>query len=217
MAEPRAILRAASCATLLALAACGSDRGLDARLLRTATQGDRKKVVELIARGARVDALDEDGWTPLLWASAHGNEETVEALLDAGADRGAATRRERQGALTLAAKWNRVEVVERLLRRGLPPDARDSIGWSALMWASLQGRTDVARSLLDGGATLGIVDSDGNTPLILAARRGRLETVRLLLERGARADARDVDGKTALDLAREADYPEVAALLTPHP
>lgn len=205
--------RVALLAAVLLAAACGSGTSLDKRLLRVATQGDRRKVNELLAKGAHVDALDEDGWTPLLWAAAHGNEDTVQALLDAGADREAATRRERQGALTLAAKWNRVEVVQALLRRGLSPDRRDNIGWSALMWASLQGRTDVVRALLDGGASIGTVDSDGNTPLILAARRGRLETVKLLLSRGARADARNVDGETAKSLAAANDYPDVAALL----
>lgn len=204
--------RAAVLAVLLLAAACGRT-SLDQRLLRVATQGDRKKVNELLAKGANVDALDDDGWTPLLWAAAHGNEDTVGALLDAGANPQAVTRRERQGALTLAAKWNRVEVVQSLLRRRLRPDSRDNIGWSALMWASLQGRTDVAAALLDGGASIDIVDSDGNTPLILAARRGRLDTVKLLLARGARADARNVDGETAKSLAQANDYPDVAALL----
>jgi len=204
--------RAALVAVLLLAAACGRT-SLDKRLLRVATQGDRRKVNELIAKGAHVDTVDEDGWTPFLWAAAHGNEETVEALLDAGANPRAVTRRERQGALTLAAKWNRVEVVQTLLRRRLAPDSRDNIGWSALMWASLQGRTDVAGALLDGGAAIDIVDSDRNTPLILAARRGRLDTVKLLLSRGARADARNVDGETAKSLALADDYPDVAALL----
>jgi ankyrin repeat protein len=202
---------------LLFLSACGSGNSLDARLLRSATQGDKKKVAELIARGAHVDAVDEDGWTPLLWAAAHGNEGAVEALLDAGADRQAVTRRESQGPLILAAKWNRVEVVQTLLNRGLPRNQRDSIGWNALMWASLQGRTDVAKALLDAGAGIETVDSDGNTPLILAARRGHLETVQLLLERGARPGARNVDGETAQTLAAADDYPEVAALLKPKP
>src|ERR1700751_3293542 len=143
MAERRAAL---FCVLLLA-AACDSGSSLDRRLLRVATQGDRKKGNELIAKGAHVDAVDEDGWTPFLWAAAHGNEDAVTALLDAGANPLAVTRREQQGALTLAAKWNRVEVVQTLLRRRLRPDSRDNIGWSALMWASLQGRTDVAGAL----------------------------------------------------------------------
>jgi ankyrin repeat protein len=204
--------RAALLAVLLLAAACGRTP-LDKRLFRAATQGDRRKVNELLARGAHVDAVDDDGWTPLLWAAAHGNEETILALLDAGANPEAVTRRERQGPLTLAAKWNRAEVVRTLLRRRLRPDGRDNIGWSALMWASLLGRTDAAAALLDGGADVNQVDSDGNTPLILAARRGRLDTVKLLLARGARAGARNVDGETARSLALADDYPDVAALL----
>jgi uncharacterized protein len=199
------------------LVACGSDRGLDERLLRTASQGDRKKVAQLIARGAHVDVIDEDGWTPLLWASAHGNEGAVEALLDAGANRQAVTRREHQGPLILAGKWNRVEVVQTLLKRGFPTGQRDSIGLSALMWTSLQGRTDVAKALLDAGAPVETVDSDGNTPLILAARRGHLDTVQLLLQRGARPEDRNVDGETAASLAAADDYPDVVALLKPRP
>jgi ankyrin repeat protein len=214
MGTLRAKSRCAVASFGLILAACGgSGHNLDARLIRVASQGDRKKVLELLARGAHVDAQDEDGWTPLLWAAAHGNEETLAALLDNGASREAVTRRERQGPLTLAAKWNRVEVVSLLLQRGFPPGRRDSIGWTALMWASLQGRTDVVKVLLDGGANIETTDSDGNTPLILAARRGRLETVRLLLDRGANPERRNVDGETARSLALAADYAEVAALM----
>jgi ankyrin repeat protein len=217
MIKRRAAVRASGFACLLALTACGSNGGLDERLLRAATQGDKKKVAELIKRGAHVDVIDEDGWTPLLWASAHGNEGAVEALLEAGANRQAVTRREHQGPLILAGKWNRVEVVQTLLGRGFSIGQRDSIGWSALMWTSLQGRTDVVKALLDAGAPVETVDSDGNTPLILAARRGHMDTVRLLLARGARPEVRNVDGETAASLAAADDYPDVASLLKTRP
>lgn len=217
MANRRSAIRASGLASLLALAACGSNGDLDARLLRAATQGDKRKVAQLLARGAHVDVVDEDGWTPLLWASAHGNEGAVEALLEAGANRQAVTRREHQGPLILAGKWNRVEVVQTLLNRGFPTGQRDSIGWSALMWASLQGRTDVVKALLAAGAPVETVDSDGNTPLILAARRGHLDTVQLLLQYGARPEDLNVDGETAASLAASDDYPDVAALLKSRP
>jgi ankyrin repeat protein len=196
-----------------ALAALGCAKGLDARLLQTAKHGDRAGVLELLKRGANVNAGDEDGWTPLLWAAADGNVQTIEALLDAGADSGAVTRRERQDALMLAAKWNRVEVVAALLRRGASAQHRDSIGWTALMWAALKGRADVVAVLLDGGAKVETTDSDGNTPLILAARQGRADVVKILLARGARVDARSVGGDTAESLARKSGYPGVAALM----
>lgn len=204
--------RPALAALLVFLAACGTP-DLGERLRRAATQGDRRQVQDLIAKGAAVDAADEDGWTPLLWAAAHGNEDTVGALLDAGADRRAATIRERQNALILAARWNRAEVVATLIRRGADVAQRDSIGWPALMWASLKGRTDVVKVLLDGGARVNMLDSDRNTPLILAARQGRLETVKLLLSRGARPDLRNADGDDAESLARKSGYPAVAGLI----
>lgn len=196
-----------------AVSACGLRGSLDQRLLKEATTGSRRGILELVAKGAHVDAKDDDGWTPLLWAAAHGNEETVGALIEAGADKNAVTVRERQNALTLAAKWNRVEVVAELMRRGVSLRARDGIGWTALMWASLKGRADVAAKLLDAGADVETADSDGNRPLILAARQGRAETVKLLLARGARTEARNHDGDTAESLARTNGYPDVADLI----
>ncbi|MDE2510564.1 MAG: ankyrin repeat domain-containing protein, partial [Elusimicrobia bacterium] len=166
-----------------------------------------------LARGANVAARDEDGWTPLMWAAAHGDEASVAALLDAGADIRVIARGNGQGPLTLAAKWNRVGVVSLLLRRGASAGARDSIGWTALMWASLQGRTDVVAALLDGRASIDATDGAGNTPLMLAARQGRTATVKVLLARGASAAARNGDGKSARDLAAAAGYPAIIALL----
>jgi ankyrin repeat protein len=160
-----------------------------------------------------VDERDPDGWTPLLWAAAHGDRRTLDVLIGAGADLRDATPRRRQDALILAAQWNRAEVVRDLLRRGADPARRDSIGWSALHWAALKGRTDVVRVLLDGGASVSSRDPAGNTALLLAARQGRTETVELLLARGASRGARDGDGRTAADLAAAAGYKDLAAEL----
>lgn len=200
-------------AALMVLAACGPV-DLDAALRRAARDGNAAKAKSLIARGARVDAADEDGWTPLLWAAAHGDREVVGVLLDAGANPGAVTTEKRQDALTLAAQWNRAEVVSYLIRRGASVNRRDTIGWTPLMWASLKGRTPVVAALLDGGAPIETLDAAGNTPLILAARQGRADTVKLLLARGARRGARDADGDSAAELAASAGYPEIAAAIS---
>ena len=199
----------------LALSACGVRGTLDERLLKAAANGGSRQIRQLLAQGARLEAVDEGGWTPLLWASARGNEDAVGALIDAGADKQAVTRRERQNALTVAAKWNRVGVVVELMKRGVAHRQRDAIGWTPLMWACLKGRTDVVAALLDGGDDLETSDPDGNRPLILAARQGRIETAKLLLSRGARRDARNRDGDTAESLARAKGYPDLADLLKP--
>lgn len=183
--------------------------------MRAARHGDEQAVAGLLKRGVSVDIRDESDWTPLLWAAARGNVATVELLVAAGADLKAATRKERQTALTLAARWNRAEVVAALIRRGASVQQRDSIGWTPLMWAALKGRSEIVSVLLDGGAWIETFDSDGNTPLILAARQGRVGTVGLLLARGANVRARNREGGTAESLAREAGYPELADRLRP--
>ena len=59
----------------------------DGLLLHNAARNGHKEIVELlIAKGADVDAKDEDGWTPLHWAVVNGHEETVELLLANGSD-----------------------------------------------------------------------------------------------------------------------------------
>lgn len=196
----------------LALSAC-SPRDPDTRLLRAIQRQDSAAVIVALKDGAHLEKPDDDGWTPLLHASAHGTAQTVNALLAAGADKAAVTRREKQPAITLAARWNHDDVVAALISGGANLRQRDSIGWTALMWASLQGRTKVAGMLIDGGADPQNRDSDGNTPLILAARRGHEDTVRLLLEQGARPEAQNAEGETAASLAKKSGYPALAALI----
>lgn len=193
------------------LAACSGTP--DQRLQRAILGQDPEAAAAALKAGAHVNRKDEDGWTPLMHAAAHGDADTVRLLISAGADLKAATPEKLQPALTLAARWNRVSVIKALLAAGADPRQRDSIGWTALMWASLQGRTDVVAVLLPGGADPNNVDQDGDTPLILAARRGHKDTVQLLLKSGARAGAQTSSGDTAASWAQKSGYPDVAALL----
>jgi ankyrin repeat protein len=65
----------------------------------------------LIARGADVNAGDEDGTTALMHAAALGFVPIVQRLLDKGADL-EKTNKDRQSAWLMAAMGNQMEVVE---------------------------------------------------------------------------------------------------------
>ena len=56
------------------------------QLIEAGEKGETRKIEELLAAGAEVDAKDEEGVTALMHASAEGHYQSVEALLDAGAD-----------------------------------------------------------------------------------------------------------------------------------
>src|SRR5258705_7233814 len=63
------------------------DTETDATLLqRAAKSGDISAVQRILARGAAVDLVDRDGWTPLMHSAANGWREAVTLLLQNGAN-----------------------------------------------------------------------------------------------------------------------------------
>ena len=61
-----------------------ADPGAD--LIAAATHGDVAAVQALLAQGAEVDAKDDGGMTPLMWASEEGHLDVVQVLITKGAD-----------------------------------------------------------------------------------------------------------------------------------
>ncbi len=55
------------------------------QLIRAAEKGETRKVKELIASGADINAKDKQGWTPYLAASSNGHFEAMKILRAAGA------------------------------------------------------------------------------------------------------------------------------------
>ena len=141
---------------------------------------------ELHENSSAVRQVAHDGWTPLHLAAFFGHPETVEALLDAGADVLAVSRNgESNLPINAAAAGPRADrrstIVRLLISRGAPVDGRGS--------------------------------PSGHTPLHEAAFNGDVALLRLLLESGADRRLRSGDGQTALEIANLKGHDEVARLL----
>ncbi|SFR83738.1 ankyrin repeat domain-containing protein [Sphingomonas jatrophae] len=98
-----------------------------------------------------------------------------------------------------AARIGRDDVIPALLQAGVPIDARDARGYTALILASYNGQESTTALLLAEGANPDAPDgARGNTALMGVAFKGYDAIARLLLDAGATVDARNNAGQTAL-------------------
>lgn len=123
--------------------------------------------------------------TPLECAAISASIPVLKLLLDAGA------QMPTRSALSRAASYGRVEVVEYLLDRG----------------ASIDEIPD-NEDIFENESIHGVKNA-----LCTAAARGKVEVVALLLERGADKNVKDTLGRTALELAELGGHEDFVRLL----
>ncbi|KAG2425843.1 hypothetical protein HXX76_013467 [Chlamydomonas incerta] len=188
-------------------------RPLDRRLHAAVEAGRTSEVLELLAEGAFIEALDEKASTPLLMAVCAGHAEVVQALLDAGAAvQACLSEEERNTALHVAAARGDPAVVQALLAAGAHIGARDAAGCTPLSVAAREGHLQVVELLLaaSGGKDVDAKDGAGNTPLHHSAIH---EEVRAALQAaGANVAARNLAGQTAEDTRRALETRKAAAM-----
>jgi ankyrin repeat protein len=166
-----------------------------------AFRGRREGVEALIRAGAPVDAIDDNGITPLALASANGDEVIASLLLAAGA-RPNLARPSGETPVMTAARSGSVPAVKALLAHGGEVNASErSKGQTALMWAIAENHTEVVKLLVASGADVNAKSSSGFTPLMFVAQQGNLDAARTLVETGADLRATDKDGADALIVA----------------
>jgi hypothetical protein len=138
--------------------------------LQVAARADfPRAVTPLVALGANPSPPRIDD-QPLWQAALRGNRDTVEALLDAGADIHASD----DFALATAAKYGQTDTVRLLLARGANFHARDD--W-ALRIAASAGHLETVRELLNAGADVHASDDEA---LKWARESGHADVVELL-------------------------------------
>jgi ankyrin repeat protein len=140
-------------------------------------------------------AIDGAGSSALMHAAYRGSIETMQALLDAGADVHAANHRKATALHWAAYDEGKLAL---LLSRGADVNARTVEGRTALHSAAMQPTGNaLVRVLLDSKADPNARTLTGQTPLFEAAAAS-LESMRLLLDHGADPNAATAAGITPL-------------------
>ncbi|CAJ1383030.1 unnamed protein product, partial [Effrenium voratum] len=176
----------------------------------------------LLTAKAEADAKDENCCTPMHRAAQAGNSDTLQALLQAGAQISMAD----ECRIPRADPHRRFERLEtRCFQLCWQPAAslvqpyalsrlESAWRWTPLHYASQLGHLEIARLLLDAGAEANPANPPCLTPLAVATMENQVKMVELLLKRQADPNARAKGLHSPLMMARKepAKYADILAL-----
>ncbi|MCL5104981.1 MAG: ankyrin repeat domain-containing protein [Armatimonadetes bacterium] len=163
----------------------------------------------LLANGARLDARDTFGDTPLHSAASRGRSEVARALITAGAK---VDVRGEMGKTPLdyAAQNDEPGVAAVLVAAGADVNSRNDLQQTPLHYAALYGnKIDVARLLIENGADINAKDAQGLTPLDYAIKWGRGGIAKLI------RDAKSAAGHTNSQPASQSPHSPPSARISP--
>ena len=175
-------------------------------------------VDELLSRHAEVSIPTLDGETALSLAAKYGSLYIVKKLIETKQIEVHKEMNVLTDLYHIAAFGGFKDTLEYLLQIGVPVNAKDSNGISALHFSAKFFCTDqenAVKLLLDKGANINISSNFGETPLHAASKHKQFQMVNLLLDYGACVDAQNNKGETALHIsARKGKLSIVRKLLS---
>ncbi len=142
-------------------------------LWTAAKRGSLEEINDALASGAKINAQDTNGITPLCWTAMAGHKDATAALVEAGAD---VNGRNGDGATPLiaAAFLGRTKVIETLLENGAKIDVINDEGNGPLAVMEIHWETTAAKARALG------IDADK-----YQVQQGRKKSAEVLREFGA--------------------------------
>lgn len=180
--------------------------------LEACNQNDQEMAELFAARGASINASDNNGYTALCWSLINHNLPLTQYLLSKGADPDHRVHGGRTPALLAVERGNLAEV-ELLAAAGADFSVTDTSGVGALQLAILDGNQEMVAFLLAHDADANTANHLRLTPLHYAAIFGQVEIGKALIASGAAVNPTDEAGLTPLCYSERYRQPGITALL----
>jgi quinoprotein dehydrogenase-associated probable ABC transporter substrate-binding protein len=185
---------------------------------------DLDRVKFLVSKGADVNKVDAQGWTPLQSAARQRHDHMAKLLLELGADPNLGT----PTPLVAALMRDHVPTVKVLVEKGADIEKPGQDGFKPLPLAIAEDKYESAKALIEAGAKVNSVSgTDQLTPLMIVAGQtapaeGAMfvpgstrptDIANALLERGADVNAQSANGVTPLMIAATHNNPPMIGIL----
>ena len=143
------------------------------QMLFCAVKNNYMDLFEQLMQKEKIDlnCQDKDGFTPLIYASAKGRKEMVQALIERGADLDKGNLNG-DGPLMWSILYNYQTISKMLIENGADVDAQNIRGETPLMAAAYNGDGELLHLMMAQGATVSLVDKKGETAADKAFKRG---------------------------------------------
>lgn len=162
-------------------------------------------VVDMLKDKQLLSKPDVDVETQVLEAAKNGELETLKRLCTPHNVNCIDINGRLSTPLHFACGYNKLGVVEYLLKNGADVHAKDKGGLVPLHNACSYGHLEVAELLIKRGANVNAVDVWKFTPLHEAAAKGKYEICKLLLKNGADPNRKNKDNLTPLEVVKDQD------------
>lgn len=155
-------------------------------LVNAALAGNVDKIKLLVKNGTSVNAVGNNGVTPLLWAMYFRNDQGVALLLDLGADPNLVTEKVVFSPMYFASMAETPELLRLLLKFGGNPNhpERGRIDDLPLSRAASNGRIENIKMLLAAGADINAHDQYNASAARWSVSQAHFEVTAFLLEYG---------------------------------
>ncbi|MBN2245368.1 MAG: ankyrin repeat domain-containing protein [Candidatus Aminicenantes bacterium] len=177
------------------------------QIVEAAKEGDLQTIKTILAKDStKLNALDEDKYTPLHWACMRAHWDVAKYLIEQGADLNI------QGGdggtpMNWAVHHDDVEIVKLLIDKGAKLNIQNQWGMTELHTAIWRGNIHVVDYLLDQGSDPMIKTNEGWTAMHYAFRSGHDNIIELLKKRGLSLRVQDNNGR----------YPQYLYFKKPNP
>jgi quinoprotein dehydrogenase-associated probable ABC transporter substrate-binding protein len=186
---------------------------LDKELHNATIARDATRVEYLLKRGAKVNARDDEGKTPLIVAVASGDISLISGLLAYGADPNAQDHDGWTAAMH-AVRSNEPKIFRLMGQYKANYNLVNSDDMTALAIAVMNNKANAAVAMLDNGAKPDFAMGAAKyNALMLAVKKGNQQMAQTLLQYKANPNAKNTGGLTPLMIAAFSNHDMIVSLL----